>query len=212
MNVAVFTHTDPLNISYPASLVVHMIVSKSDVGPLYAFLIPLIPLLIDGNFFQLALYALVCNLRNPSAIERLRNILCHSFRDIDTYTTGFPRWPRSRKYIPGRHCSPGPYSLILTASKELPKQCIMYGSKTAKYTSRKNVGIRMLDDEICQAIVEKIDAPFISTSVKSLKENDWMLDPVATGDSYGPEFGLGFALDFIFDLNCILLPWTKQFF
>ena len=38
-----------------------------------------------------------------------------------------------------------------------------YGTTTAKYASRKNVGIRMPDDAICQEILEKMDAPLIST-------------------------------------------------
>lgn len=55
------------------------------------------------------------------------------------------------------------YTFILTASKELPKQCIRYGTATSKYAARKNVGVRMPDDAICQAILKKMDAPLIST-------------------------------------------------
>lgn len=55
------------------------------------------------------------------------------------------------------------YTFILTASKELPKQCVRYGTATAKYASRKNVGVRIPDDAICQAILQKMDAPLIST-------------------------------------------------
>ncbi|XP_062105440.1 uncharacterized protein LOC133817072 [Humulus lupulus] len=153
-------------------------------------------------------YAFVCDLRNPSAIERLRriknieplkplSILCHSFRDVDTYTTGFPRGDgqgHASIFRAVKHCLPGPYTFILTASKGLPKQCIRFGTTTAKYASRKNVGVRIPDDAICQAILEKMEAPLISTSVKSLKENEWMLDPVAIADTYRPE-GLDFVID-----------------
>lgn len=55
------------------------------------------------------------------------------------------------------------YTFILTASKELPRQCSRYGTKAVKYASRKNVGVRMPNDAICQAILEKLDAPLIST-------------------------------------------------
>lgn len=55
------------------------------------------------------------------------------------------------------------YTFILTASKELPKQCIRYGTTTARYALRKNVGVRIPDDVICQAILGKMDAPLIST-------------------------------------------------
>ncbi|XP_015893825.2 uncharacterized protein LOC107427927 [Ziziphus jujuba] len=153
-------------------------------------------------------YAMVCDVRNHSAIERLRrikdieplkplSILCHSFRDIDIYTTGFPCGDgqgHANIFRAVKHCLPGPYTFILTASKELPKQCIRYGTKVAKYASRKNVGVRIPDDAICQAILEKMDAPLISASVKSLKENEWILDPVVIADTYGPE-GLDFVVD-----------------
>ncbi|CAI9763134.1 unnamed protein product [Fraxinus pennsylvanica] len=153
-------------------------------------------------------YAIVCDLRSPSAIDRLRriknidpskplSILCHSFKDIDTYTTGFPRGNSSglsNIFRAVKHCLPGPYTFILTASKELPKQCIRYGTTTSKYAPRKNVGVRIPDDAVCQAILQKMEAPLISTSVKSPKENEWILDPVVIADVYGPE-GLDFVVD-----------------
>ncbi|KAL7195593.1 hypothetical protein ACSBR1_035759 [Camellia fascicularis] len=56
------------------------------------------------------------------------------------------------------------YTFILTARKELPKQCTRYGTTTSKYAYRKNVGVRIPDDAVCQVILEKMDAPLISTS------------------------------------------------
>lgn len=55
------------------------------------------------------------------------------------------------------------YTFILTASKELPKKCVRYGTTTAKYSLRKHVGVRIPNDAICQAILRKMDAPLIST-------------------------------------------------
>lgn len=55
------------------------------------------------------------------------------------------------------------YTFILTASKELAKQCVRYGGTYSKNASRKNVGVRMPDDPVCQAILEKMGAPLIST-------------------------------------------------
>lgn len=153
-------------------------------------------------------YAMVCDLKNHSAIERLRRIknidytkplsvLCRSFKDIDTYTTGFPTGDdhgHTNIFRAVRHCLPGPYTFIMSASKELPKQCTRYGTATVKYALRKQVGIRLPDDPICQAILQKMDSPLISTSVRSPKENEWMLDPVLIADMYGLE-GLDFVVD-----------------
>ncbi|KAF9604070.1 hypothetical protein IFM89_001956 [Coptis chinensis] len=160
-------------------------------------------------------YAIVCDLRNHSAIERLRRIkdignskarnntgyplsvLCQSFREIDTYTLGFPRGTgqgQTNIFRVVKHCLPGPYTFILPASKNLPKQCSRYGTTTAKYTTRKNVGVRMPNDAICQAILNKLEAPLISTSAKWPNEDDWMIDPVLIADIYEPE-GLDFVVD-----------------
>ncbi|CAL1391432.1 unnamed protein product [Linum trigynum] len=172
---------------------------------------PIVELLKQGAVGVIptdTLYAIVCDLKSPSAIERLRrikhiepskplSILCRSLRDIDMYTTGFPRGDgqgHASIFRAVKHCLPGPYTFILTASKELPKRCMRYGTPTAKYAARKDVGVRMPDDAICRAILEKLDAPLISTSVKGLKENEWLLDPVAIADAYGSE-GLDFIID-----------------
>ncbi|KAK6128275.1 hypothetical protein DH2020_037988 [Rehmannia glutinosa] len=173
---------------------------------------PIVELLKEGAVGVIptdTVYAIVCDLRNNSAIERLRRIkdvepskasckiiLCRTFKDIDMYTTGFPRGNGDglkNIFRAVKHCLPGPYTFILTASKELPKQCVRYGTTSSKYASIKNVGVRIPDDAVCKAILEKMDAPLISTSVKSPKENEWILDPVIIADVYGKE-GLDFVV------------------
>lgn len=171
---------------------------------------PVVKLLQEGAVGVIptdTVYAFVCDVRSHAAIERLRrikdigpskplSILCRSFRDIDTYTLGFPRGTgqgHTNIFRVVKHCLPGPYTFILPASKELPKQCSRYGTTTAKYASRKEVGVRMPDDIICQAILEKLDAPLISTSVKWPKEDDWMIDPIVIADTYEPE-GVDFVV------------------
>ncbi|KAG4927291.1 hypothetical protein JHK85_053777 [Glycine max] len=138
----------------------------------------------------------IANLLKQGAVGPL-SILCHSFRDIDKYTAGFPRGDgqgHANLFKAVKHYLPGPYTFILIASKELPKQCIRFGTSSAKYASRKNVGVRMPDDAICQAILKEMDAPLICTSIKFQKEDEWMIDPVMIADTYGPE-GLDFVVD-----------------
>ncbi|CAN4079098.1 unnamed protein product [Withania somnifera] len=142
------------------------------------------------------LYAIVCDLSSHSAIERLRRI-----KEIEPskihIQLDFPvvmAKVLTDIFRAVKHCLPGPYTFILTASKQLPKQCTRYGTVTSKYASRKNVGVRIPDDPVCQVILEKLDGSLISTSVKSPKENEWMLDPVIIADVYGQE-GLDFVVD-----------------
>ncbi|KAL8109045.1 uncharacterized protein LOC141671669 isoform X1 [Apium graveolens] len=153
-------------------------------------------------------YAIVCDLNTNSAIQRLRRLknieaskplstLCRSFQDIDTYTTGFPRGGGqglSNIFRAVKQCLPGPYTFILTASKLLPKSCTRYGTTTSKLLSRKNVGVRIPDDAVCQSVLERMGAPLLSTSVRSPKENEWIIDPLVIADVYGAE-GLDFVVD-----------------
>ncbi|KAL8109043.1 hypothetical protein AgCh_025221 [Apium graveolens] len=146
-------------------------------------------------------YAIVCDLNTNSAIQRLRRLknieaskplstLCRSFQDIDTYTTGFPRGGGqglSNIFRAVKQCLPGPYTFILTASKLLPKSCTRYGTTTSKLLSRKNVGVRIPDDAVCQSVLERMGAPLLSTSVRSPKENEWIIDPLVIADVYGAE-------------------------
>ncbi|KAM0885060.1 hypothetical protein ACQ4PT_030584 [Festuca glaucescens] len=124
------------------------------------------------------------------------SILCRSLRDIDTYTTGFPlgtNQGQANIFRAVKRILPGPYTFILPATKELPKQCIKHGSST-RYAKRRQVGVRMPDDPICQAILQNLEEPLICTSVKYLSEDEWILDPVYIADIYEP-LGLDFIVD-----------------
>ncbi|KAF0901057.1 hypothetical protein E2562_037638 [Oryza meyeriana var. granulata] len=152
-------------------------------------------------------YSIVCDLSNNDSVERLRrikgigdskplSILCCSLRDIDTYTTGFPRGTNQGQaniFRAVKRVIPGPYTFILPATKELPKQCIRHGTST-RYAKRRQVGVRLPDDPICEAILQNLDEPLICTSVKSLSEDEWILDPVTIADIYEPQ-GLDFIVD-----------------
>ncbi|CAA7400578.1 unnamed protein product [Spirodela intermedia] len=152
-------------------------------------------------------YAIVCDVKSPSSIERLRrikgiedskplSILCRSLRDIDTYSMGFPRGNdhgQTNIFRAVKQCLPGPYTFILPASKQLPKQCITHG-KTTMCSWRKHVGVRIPDDPICQAILNMLDAPLICTSVEWPTKDQSILDPVVIADVYEPE-GLDFVVD-----------------
>ncbi|KAL6661859.1 hypothetical protein ACP70R_001243 [Stipagrostis hirtigluma subsp. patula] len=152
-------------------------------------------------------YSIICDLSNNESIERLRrmkgigdskplSILCRSLRDIDTYTTGFPRGSNQGQaniFRAVKRAIPGPYTFILPASKQFPKQCIKHGSST-RYAKRRQVGVRIPDDPICQAILQNLDEPLICTSVKYLSEDEWILDPVIIADIYEP-LGLDFIVD-----------------
>lgn len=155
-------------------------------------------------------YAFVSDVKNQTAVERIHRIkgmdtkplsvLCRSFRDIDTYTTGFPcgnSQGQANIFRAARQCLPGPYTFILPASKELPKQCVKCGTSRAKHVSRKCVGVRMPNDAICQTILEKLDGPLLCSSVRTA-DDEWMIDPAVIADIYGASMGQE-GVDFVVD-------------
>lgn len=176
---------------------------------------PVIKLLKDGAVGVVptdTIYAIVCDLKNRTSIDRIYriknmdpkkplSILCGSFKDIDTYTTGFPRGNNhghTNIFRAARQCLPGPYTFILPASKEMPKQCTNFGGNAASCAPRKSVGVRMPNDAICQAILKELDTPLICTSVRRPSDDEWMLDPVIISDTYGTSEGKE-GVDFVVD-------------
>jgi tRNA threonylcarbamoyl adenosine modification protein (Sua5/YciO/YrdC/YwlC family) len=122
------------------------------------------------------MYGIGCDITNPKAIEklyRIKNIsakdakfsfVCSSLSNISKYTKSIdtPIFKLLKK------CLPGPYTFILEASKEVPKLL---------QTKKNTVGIRIPDNKICMAIVERLGNPIISTSLPESKEVDEFVDP-----------------------------------
>lgn len=65
---------------------------------------------------------------------------------------------------------PGPYTLILPSSGDLPKQIIEY-KKTRKVWKRKEIGIRMPNDPICLYILKNLNEPLLCGSVPQAGED-----------------------------------------
>jgi tRNA threonylcarbamoyl adenosine modification protein (Sua5/YciO/YrdC/YwlC family) len=70
---------------------------------------------------------------------------------------------------------PGAYTFILDASKTVP---------TALVSKRKQVGIRVPDNNICQAILEELGRPIISTTAKN-SNGDYFMDAQEINEELG---------------------------
>ncbi|KAL6900927.1 hypothetical protein ACP4OV_005603 [Aristida adscensionis] len=143
-------------------------------------------------------YSIVCDLSNSESIEHLRRMkgIGDSKARLAGLSNRFPRGTNQGQpniFRAVKRAIPGPYTFILPASKQFPKQCIKHGSST-RYAKRRQVGVRIPDDPICQAILQNLDEPLICTSVKYLSEDEWILDPVIIADIYEP-LGLDFIVD-----------------
>ncbi|NJK27796.1 MAG: threonylcarbamoyl-AMP synthase [Coleofasciculaceae cyanobacterium SM2_3_26] len=109
-------------------------------------------------------YAIGCDINSKSAVERVRSIkqlsntkpltfLCSSLSNIATYA-----YVTDSAYRTLRRLVPGTYTFILPATKLVPK--LVMDPK------RKTTGIRVPDRPICQALLQTLGNPIISTSAR----------------------------------------------
>src|SRR4028119_558323 len=121
-------------------------------------------------------YAIGCDLNVKSAVERVRRLkqlsndkpltfLCSSLSNIANYAlVSDPVYRIMRRLIPG------PYTFLLPATKLVPRLVMS--------PKRKTSGIRVPDHAVCQALLEALGNPIISTSAH-LPDEDGKTSTVA---------------------------------
>lgn len=108
-------------------------------------------------------YALVCRLDDKAAVERLRRIrnidekhhltlLCRDLSEIAQYARA-----DNRQYRMLKATTPGPYTFILEATKEVPRRL--------SHPSRKTIGLRVPENRIACALLEELGQPVIATTL-----------------------------------------------
>jgi tRNA threonylcarbamoyl adenosine modification protein (Sua5/YciO/YrdC/YwlC family) len=118
-------------------------------------------------------YALVCHLDDKSAVERVRRIrgiddkhhltlLCRDLSEIGQYAR-----VDNRQYRLLKAATPGPYTVILEASREVPRR--------VSHPSRKTIGVRVPDHAIAQALLAELGQPLLGTTLM-LPDDDQLLN------------------------------------
>ncbi|MFA6449799.1 MAG: L-threonylcarbamoyladenylate synthase [bacterium] len=136
-------------------------------------------------------YGLGASLFSKKAIEKIYMLkphkkkkpltfVCADLKDISRYAQVSDAAYRIMKKL-----APGPYTFILNATREVPRLMM---------TPRKTVGIRVPDNEVCQAIIAEIGNPIISTTAMS-QDREYLDDPDDIMDS------LGHALEYVIDIG-----------
>ncbi len=108
-------------------------------------------------------YALVCHLDDKAAADSLRRIrgvddkhhltlLCRDLSELANYAR-----VDNRQYRLLKAATPGPYTFILEASKEVPRRL--------SHPSRKTIGLRVPDHKTLQALLEQHGAPLLATTL-----------------------------------------------
>ena len=108
-------------------------------------------------------YALVCHLDDKAAADSLRRIrgvddkhhltlLCRDLSELSQYAQVDNKQFRLLKSV-----TPGPYTFILEASKEVPRRL--------SHPQRKTIGLRVPDNKVLAELLSLHDGPLLATTL-----------------------------------------------
>jgi tRNA threonylcarbamoyl adenosine modification protein (Sua5/YciO/YrdC/YwlC family) len=108
-------------------------------------------------------YALVCHLDDKGAVERMRQIraiderhhltlLCRDLSEIAVYAR-----IDNRQFRLLKGATPGAYTFILEATREVPRRL--------SHPSRKTIGLRVPQHAIVRALLEELGQPLLGTTL-----------------------------------------------
>ena len=125
-------------------------------------------------------YALGCHIGDKEAMERIQRIrrlderhnftlVCKDLSEIALYAQ-----VDNATYRLLKNLTPGPYTFILPATKEVPRRL--------KNPKRKTIGIRVPQNTICHALLESLNEPLMSSSLIMPGEELPMAEPYEIQD------------------------------
>lgn len=127
-------------------------------------------------------YALVCRLDDKEAAEKLRHIrgvderhhltlLCRDLSELANYAR-----VDNRQYRLLKLGTPGPFTFLLEATKEVPRR--------VSHPSRRTIGLRVPDHRVTQALLELFGQPLLATTLIALGETEPLNDPHEIRDRF----------------------------
>ncbi len=133
-----------------------------------------------------SVYAFGASIKSAKAIERLKeltgknldelSIVCSSISQVAEYC----RIDNTEFKILKRNL-PGAITFILRSTQRIPEKAI---------GKRKSIGVRIPDNDITIALIERLGAPIVSASVKSGDEQEYTTDPELIHDQWGDRVAL----------------------
>ncbi len=146
-------------------------------------------------------YALGCQLGNKEGIERIRSIrqldgrhhltlVCQDFAQLGQ----FVHVP-NRVFRAVKAATPGRYTFILVATKEVPRRL--------QHPGKKTIGVRIPDHVVTMALLEELGGPLVSTTLLLPGQDE----PMTQGWEINEQ--LGEAVDAVIDSgDCGTEPTT----
>lgn len=120
-------------------------------------------------------YALVCRLDDKDAVDRIRRVrqindkhhltlLCRDLSELASYAH-----VDNRQYRLLKLGTPGPYTFILEATKEVPRRL--------SHPSRRTIGLRVPDHRVTQDLLAAFGEPLLATTLIPPGESEPLNDP-----------------------------------
>lgn len=165
-----------------------MIIRLYNENPNLKEILKVVEILRDGGVIIYptdTIYGIGCDITKPKAVERVARIknvkpekadfsfIFYDLSDISDYCKPIPNgiFKLMKKNLPG------PFTFILNANSNIPK---LFRS------TKKNIGIRIPQNNIIREIVKELGNPILSTSVRD--ENafiEYTTDPELIHEKYG---------------------------
>ncbi|MCH7741107.1 MAG: threonylcarbamoyl-AMP synthase [Proteobacteria bacterium] len=125
-------------------------------------------------------YALGCHIGDKRALERIRQIrkldqhhnftlVCRDLSELGVYAR-----VSNSAYRLIKAATPGPYTFILPATREVPRRLV--------HAKRKTIGLRVPDNPICDALLSAMGEPLMSSTLMLPGDDYPMTDPVEIRD------------------------------
>lgn len=135
-------------------------------------------------------YALGCAMDQKSAVERIcrlrgldpsRAMLSILCRDI-SQVAAFTRPLNNAVFRLLKRNLPGPFTFVLESNQQVPK---LFKNK------KRTIGVRVPDHALLQAILDELDQPMLTSSLKSQDDiQEYYTDPQAIYDDFGKQVDL----------------------
>lgn len=136
-------------------------------------------------------FSLVCRLDDKEALDKIRKIrqlgekkhftlLCESLSQMSHLAR-----VNNTGYRMAKSVTPGPYTFILEATREVPRRLA--------HPSKKTIGLRVPSNKVLHSLLEKIGEPLIGTTVIMTGEEEALSSAWEIQDRIGDQ--LAFVLD-----------------
>jgi tRNA threonylcarbamoyl adenosine modification protein (Sua5/YciO/YrdC/YwlC family) len=120
-------------------------------------------------------YAIACHLDDKAAADRLRlirrvdekyhlTLLCRDLSDVANYAR-----VDNKQYRLLKSATPGPFTFILEATREVPRR--------VSHPQRKTIGLRVPDHKVLQELLALHGAPLLATTLIGPSETEPLNDP-----------------------------------